>query len=91
MSKISMSNGECTRKKHTVKIKVYHTEVVEHTVSVDDYELTGSAEDIYTQFVNLQIRNTKSDDGSTYIVCAQACCTKSVAATGLEPEEINRG
>jgi hypothetical protein len=91
MSKISMSNGECTRKKHTVRIKVYRTEVVEHTVSVDDYELTGSVEDIYSQYVKLQLRDTKSEDGSSYVVCAQACCTKSVAATGLEPEEINRG
>ena len=91
MPKISLDNGECTRKKHTVKIKVYHTEVVERTYSVDDYELTGSVEDIYNQYVKLQLRDTKSEDGSTYIVCAQACCTKSVAATGLEPEEINRG
>lgn len=91
MSKISMDNGQCTRKKHTVRIKVYRTEVTEHTVAVDDYELTGSVEDIYSQYVKLQLRDTKSADGNSYVVCAQACCTKSVAATGLEPEEINRG
>jgi hypothetical protein len=72
---------ECKRKKHFVKINVYHTEMVEKVVFVEDVELTGSVEDIYNGFAKL-------DQSAGYYICSQACCAKSVAATGLVPEEI---
>jgi hypothetical protein len=55
--------------------------MVEKIVFVEDVELTGSVEDIYNGFAKL-------DQSAGYYICSQACCAKSVAATGLVPEEI---
>jgi hypothetical protein len=72
---------ECKRKKHFVRINVYHTEMVEKVVFIDNVELTGSIDEIYAGFAKL-------DQSAGYYICTQACCTKSVAATGLVPEEV---
>lgn len=72
---------ECTRKRHVVKIKIYHTEMVEKVVSVSDVELSGSVDAIYKEY-------SKLDPMAGHFICTQACCAKSVAATGLVPEEI---